>query len=176
MDWLGPQNSLKYLKRTVRWTAAGIEWAVNPHHLDALRKAVGLDSVTANGTDLPMTKEVYKHDDTRPPLSGSDAKLFRSLAARVNYVAADRPDLSLAACVLASRMAVPRGGDLLLVKRVVRYMRAFPDLVMTYAWQEDGPAVRGTTDTDWATGPATRVSKSGGTITCGTHTHTAPLV
>ena len=103
-------------------------------------------------------------------MPASDATTFRSQAARINYIAQDRPDLSLAACVLATRMAAPRLGDETLVKKLVRYLRNFPEMVLEFAWQEGGGDLVATTDSDWATCPLTRISKSGGTVAKGVHT------
>ena len=133
-----------------------------------LQDAMGLPDVV-NGVLTPMSKEAYKDDGERPPLGRDDASAFRSWAARVNYVAQDRPDLSLAACVLASKMACPRAGDDALVKRVARFMLQYPEASLEYKWQEPGAALVGTTDSDWAADPKTRISKSGGTVTRGLH-------
>ena len=87
----------------------------------------------------------------------------------MNYVAQDRPDLSLAACALASKMSAPRRHDDLLLKRVVRYMLSCPDTYLEFRWQQSGADLVGTTDSDWATCPKTRISESGGTVTRGLH-------
>ena len=50
-------------------------------------------------------------------MSPVDATLYRRAAARINYVALDRPDLSLASRVASSHMSNPIEGDDQVVKR-----------------------------------------------------------
>ena len=117
-----------------------------------------------------MTKDIYKDaDGDGPELDKVEAKRYRSLAARINYLAQDRPDLSLASCLLAGRMATPRVGDMAHVKKVVRYLTGFPDAATLFRWQEPGASLTGTSESDRATCPKTRVSKSGGTVARGLH-------
>ena len=56
-------------------------------------------------------------------MKADEATRYRRNAARINFLAQDRPDLSFAACVASQRMAHPRCGDELLLKRTVRFMR-----------------------------------------------------
>ncbi len=50
------------------------------------------------------------------------ARLFRSFAARANYLAMDRPDLSQATKELCRRMSAPRAADLQALSPVARYL------------------------------------------------------
>ena len=81
-----------------------------------------------------MSKDVYKEAPHAVDMPKELATQFRSSAARINYVAQDRPDLSLAACVLAQRMANPKVGDELLVKKTVRYRMLFPQATLEFRW------------------------------------------
>ena len=56
-------------------------------------------------------------------MSPADATLYRRAAARINYVALDRPDLSFASRVASSSMSDPKEGDDLLIKRIIRYLK-----------------------------------------------------
>ena len=71
-------------------------------------------------------------------LPKEEATQFRSAAARINNVAQDRPDRSLAACVLAQKMANPKVGDEMLVKKTVRYMMMFPQAALEFRWHAAG--------------------------------------
>ena len=141
VQFLTKTSPVHYLKRTLTWTSRGVTWAANATHIDKLREAMQLPDVV-NGVLTPMAKEAYREDGNRPPLGPEDASAFRSWAARINYVAQDRPDLSLAACVLASKMARPLLGDDALVKRVVRYMIQYSDASIEYRWQDPGAPLR----------------------------------
>ena len=53
-------------------------------------------------------------------LAGEEPKLFQSVAA-FNFLAMDRPDLLYSAEELRRKIASPRAGDLIALKRVARY-------------------------------------------------------
>ena len=55
-------------------------------------------------------------------MSPADATLYRRAAARINYVALDRPDLSFASRVASSCMSNPKEGDEIIIKRIIRYL------------------------------------------------------
>ena len=56
-------------------------------------------------------------------MSSADATLYRRAAARINYVALDRPDLSFASRIASSRMSCTKEGDDQLIKRIIRYVK-----------------------------------------------------
>ena len=56
-------------------------------------------------------------------MSPADATLYRRAAARINYVALDRPDLSFASRVASSCMSNPKEGDDVIIKRIIRYLK-----------------------------------------------------
>ena len=59
----------------------------------------------ANGVTVPGRKEDPLEDDSE--LSAADTTRFRALAARANYLSADRPDLMYAVKELCRGMAKP---------------------------------------------------------------------
>ena len=52
-------------------------------------------------------------------MSPTGATLCRRVAARINYVALDRPDLNVA----SSHMSNPKEGDYQVVERIIRYLK-----------------------------------------------------
>ena len=54
------------------------------------------------------------------PLEGAEAKLFRGIAARLNYLGPDRPDIQYAVKEAARTMASPRACDWCLLKKNVK--------------------------------------------------------
>ena len=56
-------------------------------------------------------------------MSNIDATLYRRAAARINYVALDRPDHSFASRVALSCMSSLKGGDDQVIKRIIRYLK-----------------------------------------------------
>ena len=71
----------------------------------------------------------------RPPMSPKDATLFRRAAARINYVALDRLDLSFASRIVDGKMSSPLEGDEMLIKRVIIYLKGRPRVGITYCPQ-----------------------------------------
>ncbi len=96
------------------------------------------------------------------------ASLFRSFAARANYLAMDRPDLAQATKELCRRMSEPRAADLRALGRVARYLVGAPRVVYEYPWQPR-PALVAYTDSDFAGCVASRLSTSGGAALLGKH-------
>ena len=162
----GPEDVLKtaYLNRTLEWHEDGLKWTPHKRHLDKLVEVYGLDNANTVGT--PLTPESTTTGTTKK-LTGPAAKNFRSAAARLNYLAQDRPDIAVAACTCATRMSAPEEADEVLMKRVVKYLRRYPAGTMLYAWQDlsdDMDTLCTMTDSDWASCSKTRRSKSGGLI------------
>ena len=66
-------------------------------------------------------------------------------------------------------MANPKYGDEVAVKRLVRYLKAFPRLVVSYPWQDDASEIIVFADSDWGGCVRSRRSTSGGLIIRGAH-------
>ena len=160
----GPEDATKtaYLNRTLEWHDDGLLWTPHTRHLDKLVEEYGLDNSNTVGT--PLTPDSAT-TGTTPKLTGPAARNFRSAAARLNYLAQDRPDIAVAACTCATRMSSPEEADVVLMKRVVKYLRRYPAGTMLHAWQElDNTCdhLCTMTDSDWASCSKPRRSKSGG--------------
>ena len=102
-----------------------------------------------------------------------EATRFRGTAARIDFLAADRPDLQYASKETSRRMANPQNQDWELLKRVARYLISHRRLVHTYEWQDECPTVSVHTDSNWAGCLKTRKSTSGACLFNGTHGHIA---
>ena len=102
-------------------------------------------------------------------LQDLDATTYRRSAARLNYLAQDRPDIALAANFLARSMAHPRVGDEVRVKRVIRYLEAHPRCRLNFVYQEMPKQVTVLSDSDCAGDQATRRSTSRVMIFHGAH-------
>ena len=98
-----------------------------------------------------------------------DATTYRRSAARLNYLAQDRPDIAFAANFLARSMALPRVGDEVRMKRVIRYLKAHPRCRLNFVYEEMPKQVTVLSDSDWAGDQATRRSTSGVMIFHGAH-------
>ena len=103
-------------------------------------------------------------------MSPSDATLYRRAAARINYVALDRPDLSFASRVASSCMSNPKVGGEAIIKRIIRYLKGKPRVAIWYQFQEETEGIIVYTDSGWAGDPSTRRSTSGVLVCRGHHT------
>jgi hypothetical protein len=162
----GELRELRVLNRVIRWTSAGLKYEADPRHAEIIVRGVaGAErALGAPGTHSKDFDGAY--DDSELP--EATARLFRSFAARANYLALDRPDISQATKELCRRMSAPRAGDLHALSRVARYLAGASRVVYEYPWQQR-PGLRAYTDSDFAGCIATRRSTSGGAVLLGTH-------
>ena len=93
--------------------------------------------------------------------------IFRALAARANYLAADRPDIMYSAKEVCRMMAKPTGVAMNALKRLARYLKARPRLVFSFDFQS--AATWEVCDTNWAGCRRTRNSTSGGRLRLSHH-------
>ena len=121
--------------------------------------------------DELSTAEVDKKDEEpdTTPLERADAKVFRAVAARLNYLGPDRPDMQYAIKEAARCMSAPRECDWILLKRMGRYLIHRPRLVMEFEWQRRPGCLDGYTDSDWGGCTQSRKSTSGAVIMVGKH-------
>ena len=103
------------------------------------------------------------------PLSKEDAKVYRAVAARLNYLGPDRPDMQYAIKEAARCMSAPRECDWILLKRMGRYLIHRPRLVIEFPWQKRPSCLDGYTDSDWGGCTKSRKSTSGAVIMVGRH-------
>ena len=95
--------------------------------------------------------------------------LYRAAAARANYLALDRPELSFAPKELCRRMSSPRQRDMWALRRVCRFLLGAHRVAYEFPWQTAGGALQVYADTDFAGCIETRRSTSGGCALVGQH-------
>ena len=131
-----------------------------------------MNMMSAKAISTPGSTETRQDAEEReasPPLEAAEATKYRALAARLNYLSLDRPDLQHAAKETSKCMSSPRQGDWTKLKRVARYLMGAPRLVQEFKWQAKGQMVRAHTDSDWAGDKVSRKSTSGGVVSYGDH-------
>ena len=88
----------------------------------------------------------YKRDSSAEeesaPLEPVEARAFRALAARANFLCMDRPDIAFAAKECCRRMSAPRSEDVRALERVASYLLGRPRLVYRFPWQQGEQPVR----------------------------------
>ena len=163
----------------MRWTDSGLTYEPDQRHAEMVVRDLNLENakiVTSLGTkedqalaSVPVGISVEIEDDS-PLLNAEEAKLYRGVTARCNYLAQDRVDIQYACKECSRRMARPRQGDWAALKRIGRYLEGAPRFIRQFSWQELPKTVDVFTDSDWAGCKSTCRSTSGGITRFGAHT------
>lgn len=169
---LGPdpkdQKEITILNRKLVWSEGGLTYEADANHARKILEDMGLHA-SSNGLDKPCIKETaqdIEQDDVE--LDPQEMTSFRSIAARANYLAQDRPDLQFATKEICRRMAKPTRGCWTAMKRLARYLVQYPRLVFTFADLGYIPdSIQVCSDSDWAGCLRTRKSTSGGVVVLG---------
>ena len=168
---LGPGASdakeLTILNRVIRWTSSGIEYEADPRQAERLLEGLQLDS-GCKATATPGIRSLPEQLNEDELLPEDSVTGFRALAARSNYLAADRIDLQFAAKEICRFMSAPTETSAAAMKRLGRYLLGHQRLVYRFPWQQ-ASSIDVYGDTDWAGCPRTRKSTSGGCIMVGSH-------
>ena len=112
----------------------------------------------------PLAEQVAKEIK----LDQGEHTKFRAIAARANYLAADRPDAQFCAKEVCRFMSSPTDVSWAALKRLGRFLAGKPRLVFKYQYQE-ADRLETYSDTDWAGCIRTRKSTSGGCLLLGSH-------
>ena len=154
------------LNRIVRWTPRGIEYEADPRQVEKLLREIELEG--ANGAVTPGVKVLSHQVEAETDLPEKEFTRFRALAARANYLAADRIDVLYSAKEVCRFMSRPTDIAMGALKRLARYLRSRPRLVFDFEFQT-AEGIECYTDTDWAGCARTRKSTSGGCLMVGQH-------
>ena len=76
-------------------------------------------------------------------LVGEEARSYRAVAARLNYLSTDRPDVQYAVKEAARSMAKPCHADWALLTRIGRYLIGRPRVTIQFPWQKRQTQVDG---------------------------------
>jgi hypothetical protein len=169
----GPKDVRKIdiLGRVVELTEKGIKWSGDPRHQQLLEDHFGMKSDTKVLNKNGYDDEPQQNDDANEELDQEEGKVFRGLAARLNYMAQDNMLLQFPAKEICKNMAKPTRHDFSKVKRVVRFLKGIGTVSLHYEWQseEEARQVMVYVDSDWAGCRNSRRSTSGGVMTVGKH-------
>ena len=143
---LGPGGNqvreVRILNRVVGWSKNGLLYEADQRHAEIAVRDLGLDNAKAAPTagtreeqeaaSVPTTGQKIEVVEELFELSAKEARWFRGVAARCNYLAQDRVDLQYATKEASRRMAKPRQADFALLKRLGRYLLGAPRLVQLF--------------------------------------------
>jgi hypothetical protein len=156
------------LNRVIRWTPTGIEHEADPRQVERLLEGLELEGEGVKGVVTPGVKVTAHQLLGEVEMAEREHTRFRGLAARANYLSADRPDIIFAAKEICRLMAKPTDLAMAALKRLGRYLRHRPRLVFSMGFQT-ASHWDVYTDTDWAGCTRTRKSTSGGCLMLGEH-------
>lgn len=166
---LGPekhdQKTIILLNRVMEWTDDGIQVEADPRHVELILADLGLQC--AKGSRVTGSKIEVDAEPTS--LSQIETTRYRSLVARGNYLASDRPDIQYAVKELCRDMCAPTHASWAKLKRLGRYLRDQPRLIIKYVYQKAPSHLSVYSDTDYAGCRRTRKSTSGGCAMFGAH-------
>ena len=105
--WIGPgrkdDRSGQVLGRVVSIGKGGISYEADPRHAEIFVEALELQNAK------PVTNPGWKEEvEEGELLEGEERTAYRALAARVNYLAQDRPDIQYQAKEICRQMQNPR--------------------------------------------------------------------
>ena len=98
-----------------------------------------------------------------------DAKVFRGLAARANFLSLDCPDLQFPVKDVSREMANPKAGSWKGMKKIARYLINRKRVVWQFKWQDQPRLAHVSGDSDWGGRVGSRKSTSGGVWMLGDH-------
>ena len=161
----------QFLGRTIRWKSEGYEYEANEKHVRILLEEWNMrDARTLSSPGAALDKpDLKEKPEDELELNTEEAKGYRRAAARINYLALDRADLSYSSKEASRGMAKPTHGDVKRLKRLLRYLRGSPRVINLFPWQAPQTQILGMCDSDWAGCVKTRKSTSGGMLMSGRH-------
>jgi hypothetical protein len=157
----------RVLNRIISYTSEGIEYEADQRHAEAMIKDLNMTDAKAIST--PGSDEAQHSESKNEPLNQHYESIYRSVVAKGNYLAADRPDIQFAVKECARGMSSPKEEDWVHLKRLVRYLIGVPRIVTKYTWQEETGKMTVYSDANWAGDRQTRKSTSGGSIMMNGH-------
>ena len=118
----GEVKEARILNRVIRVTDQGWEYEADQRHADLIIQETGAAS---RGTlsHLGGEERMLEEEAASKELVGAEATGFRAVAARVNYLSADRPDIQYLVKEVCRRMAKPVEGDCQKPTRLERYLK-----------------------------------------------------
>ena len=136
------------LGRVVRWTEKGLEYEADPKHRRIILESLGFEEGT-RPLSYNGDREDKVEEGDEEELSKEEAKLFRGLAARLNFVSLDCPNLQFPVKQSTKEMARPVRGSWKRMKKVARYLVGVERVVWEFKFQDEARYCWVCSDSDW---------------------------
>ena len=122
------------LNRVLRITEDGWEYEPDQRHAELIIEDMHLKD--ANSVTTPGEEEkTWEKEENEKEVNKENGSKYRKIAARANYLAADRPDIMYAVKEICRWMAKPTVGGWKSLKRLARYLKGKRRVVIRYPWQ-----------------------------------------
>ena len=128
-------------------------------------KEMGLEN--CKGSDVIGAVADVRENDVK--LERRDARLFRSLAARCNFLSSDRTHIQYACKEICRRMSEPCVSDWVMIKKLARHFKFQPRQVCMFCYQDMPRELSVIVDTDYGGCRRTRRSTNSGLAMLGNH-------
>ena len=119
----------------MRWTDGGVEYEADPRQGERLLESLELNGEGCKATATPGLKPLVESLMEDKALDAEGHTVFRAMAARANYLSADRIDLQFAAKEVCRFMSSPTETSAAALKRLGRYLLGHQRQVFVYPWQ-----------------------------------------
>ena len=163
---LGPERSddkvADVLNRVVEWKDDEFWYEADPRHVETMLSDMGMSDCKAGL--LPGAKG-QGEGESDEELDAITAWRYRSVVARANFLAQDRPDIRYSVKELCREMSCPTTRSWRALKKLCRYLKRVPRLVQTVKiGTDESDCLEVYVDSDWAGCSRTRKSTNGGCI------------
>ena len=122
----GLDKQLQILNRTVRWSSRGLWIEADPRHVKEVIRTLRFEGASPAPTPRVAAKGETRVEDNEgspdPELGHEETTMFRAVAARLNHLSQDRPDITCATMKQCSKMSRPDAQDLKNMKRLGRFL------------------------------------------------------
>ena len=160
------KEATRILNRVVQDTKEGLEYEADQRHAEIVIRDMGLKA-DSKGVGTPGLPDLAVLAMQVP--AGCDETKYRAMAARVNYLSQDRPDIQYAVKEVCRKMSQPDKEDWAKIKMLARYLKEYPRMVQKLEALDMPKDLEVWVDTDFAGCRRTRKSTSGGMVMLGSH-------
>ena len=144
----GDNKRVTILGRVVTYNDWGIGYEADPKHRELVLDHFEFGD-SAKGSVLNGDREDKVEEWELEELDAEEAKKYRGIVARLNYLSLDCPDLQFPVKQCSRDMARPTRGSWKMVKKVARYLVWRRGLQWRFEWQEEPTRGYVASDSDW---------------------------
>ena len=138
----------------MRCTPEGVEYEADQRHAEIAIRQLDVEEGNMVITPYDETNDGKTEDakgrNHQDLVDDETATIYKSVAARLNYLSPDRPDIQFAVKEVCRRMSCPTWLDYGKLKRIGRYLVGKPRLVLKFEFQGKVDQVTVQSDTNWA--------------------------